>query len=243
MEIPLSGKRVLVTGGTRGIGAAITLAFARAGANVLTCSRTGGEAADRLARELKATPGEHHIVTADVSRSEDVGHLIDECRSRFGGLDVIVNNAGRITHVPIKDLDLAGWREILDTNLTSAYDVIHRAVPLLGPGASIINVGSGSALAGIHNRAHYTAAKAGLIGLTRSLNKELGPLGIRVNVLSPGVVQTEVELSEEVTSRYQQMTGLKRLGTPEELANVVLFLASDLASYVTGAVVPVDGGI
>ncbi|MEU5050256.1 SDR family NAD(P)-dependent oxidoreductase [Streptomyces sp. NPDC021096] len=243
MQISLTGKRVLVTGGTRGIGAAITRALAQAGASVVTCSRTGGEAAAALARELEDTPGNHHFVTADVSRTEDVQRLVEACRERLGGLDVVVNNAGRITHVPIEDLGMDGWREILDTNLTAAYDVVHRAVGLLGPGASVINVGSGSALAGIHHRAHYTAAKAGLIGLTRSLAKELGPRGIRVNVLSPGVIQTEVELSEEVRTRYRTMTSLGRLGTPEELAHVVLFLASDLASYMTGATVSVDGGI
>lgn len=243
MDIGLADKRVLVTGGTRGIGAALTRAFAHAGAHVVACSRTGGEAADALARELKDTRGDHHMLTADVTCTGDVAELAAECRDRLGGLDVVVNNAGGITRMPFAELGLNDWHHVIDTNLTSAYDVIRQTLPLLGASASIIGIGSGSAMAGITERSHYTAAKAGLIGLTRSLSREFGPRGIRVNLISPGVVQTEQELPGAVRERYEGMTALQRLGTPAEVAAVAVFLASDMAAYVTGTVIHVDGGI
>lgn len=243
MDISLHGKKALVTGGTRGIGRGIVLALAAAGADVMACSRTGGEQVEDLARELKETGGQHHLVRADVSRPADIEALVADARARFAGLDILVNNAGGISHVPFAELSLAEWRRIVDTNLTSAFYLTQRALPLLGPGASIVNVGSKVALVGIPQRSHYTASKAGLIGLTRTLAKELGPQGIRVNVVAPGVTATEAELAPQVVERYSAMTALRKLGTVEQIASVVLFLASDQAGYVTGEVINVDGGI
>lgn len=243
VDIALSGKKALVTGGTRGIGRAITCALARSGADVLTCYQRDEARAQELVRELKAIPGDHHVVQADLTSEAEIAGLAEECRVRFGSLDVIVNSAGTISHQPIGELAAAEWHRVLDTNLTAAYLVTRAALPLLNDGASVISVGSRVACVGIPLRAHYTAAKAGLIGLTRSLCKELGPRGIRVNVVAPGVIATEAELPAEVTQRYENMTALRRLGTPADVAAVVAFLASDASGYVTGATIDVDGGI
>jgi 3-oxoacyl-[acyl-carrier protein] reductase len=241
--IDLSGRKALVTGGTRGIGREITLALARAGADVLACYRTDGEHVAQLSRDLKIAGGDHHLVRADIADPAEVRTLVQECGDRFGRLDVVVNNAGVISHEPFERLAVDEWRRVLDTNLTGAYLVTQAALSLMDGGGSIVNIGSRVATVGIPLRAHYTAAKAGMIGLTRSLCKELGPRGIRVNLVAPGVVATELALSDEVRARYEGMTALRRLGAPRDIAAVVCFLASDLAGYVTGETINVDGGI
>lgn len=238
-----TGRRVLVTGGTRGIGRGIVLAFARAGANVVTCHRSGGPAVDSLIKELSETPGDHKVVQADIGKEEDIERLIGECRAHLGALDVVVNNAGSISHIPFAKLPADEWRRVLDVNLTGTFLVVQKSLPLLTPGASIINIGSKVATVGIPLRSHYTASKAGLIGLTRSLCKELGPLGYRVNLVAPGPIETEEEVSPEVRERYQRLTAVGRLGVTGDIAGPVLFLASDLAAFITGEVLNVDGGI
>ncbi len=241
--IALHGKKVLVTGGSRGIGRSVALALAASGADVLTCYRNEGEHVDTLAAALKVLPGDHHVVRADVSDPEEVTALLDECRTRFGHLDGIVNNAGVISHIRFAELPVDEWDRVVDTNLRAAYLVTQQALPLLRPGASVVNVGSRAAAVGIPLRAHYTAAKAGLIGLSRSLAKELGGQGVRVNVVAPGVIATELELPPEVVQRYEGLTALRRLGRAQEIANTVAFLISDLSAYITGETIHVDGGI
>ncbi|WP_283133419.1 SDR family NAD(P)-dependent oxidoreductase [Rhizohabitans arisaemae] len=240
MNLKLEGKKALVTGGTRGIGRSIVLALAHSGVNVVTCARGDGEA---LARELKEIGGDHHVVKADMGDPEDVTRLVEECRTRLGSLDLVVHNAGVISHIPFPELPLAEWHRVVNTNLTGAYLLIQGTLPLLGAGSSIVLIGSRVATIGIPLRAHYTAAKAGLIGLTRSAAKELGPKGIRVNVIAPGPVETEAETPPEVRERYQRMIPLGRLGQADEIAGPVLFLASDLSTFVTGETIHVDGGI
>ncbi|MFB9235134.1 SDR family NAD(P)-dependent oxidoreductase [Plantactinospora siamensis] len=243
MTLELSGKNALVTGGTRGIGRAVVLALAGAGARVLTCSRSAGEPAESLQRELKALGDEHAVLQADVARSEDIDRLVAEAASRFGGLDVVVHNAGVISHVPFAELTEQEWHRVLDVNLTAAYLLVSRALPVLRDGASIVHIGSKVATVGVPLRSHYTAAKAGLIGLTRSMAKELGGRRIRVNVVAPGPVETEAEVPAEVVARYQKMIPLGRLGRPEEIAAAVRFLAGDGASFINGETLNVDGGI
>lgn len=238
-----TGRRVLVTGGTRGIGRAIVLAFARAGASVVTCYRNDGPAVDSLVKELSETPGDHKVTKADIGKEEEITRLINECREQLGTIDVIVNNAGRISHVPFDKLDTQEWRDVIDVNLTGTFLVVQKSLPILSPGASIINIGSKVATVGIPLRSHYTASKAGLTGLTRSLCKELGPKGYRVNLVAPGPVQTEEEVSPEVRERYERLTAVGRLGQPGDIAGAVLFLASDLAAFITGETINVDGGI
>lgn len=242
--IHLTGKRVLLTGGTRGIGRGIALALARAGAGVVTCYRSDEGAAASLAADLAAIGGDHHVLRADVTVPADLARLVDTCRERLGGLDALVANAGAISHVPFAELTLDGWRRVLGTNLTATYALVRAALPLMGPGASVVALGSRSAMVGIPLRAHYTASKAGVVGLVRSLAKELGPRGIRVNVVAPGVIAPDdEELSPEIERRYTFLTALGRLGRGDEVAGAVVFLLSDLSSYLTGETMHVDGGI
>jgi 3-oxoacyl-[acyl-carrier protein] reductase len=241
----LDGKRVVVTGGTRGIGRAVTLALARSGATVVATYRGDEEAADQLLRELKEFGEGHRAVRSDVRDPAAATALAEEVRAGMGGLDVLVNNAGVEGHVPLPDLDLEEWRRVMDTNLTGMFLVTRAMLPLLAEGGSIVNVGGAIGLRGQPGRAHHTASKAAVIGLSRSLAKELGPQGIRVNTVAPGIVETEPDaaLPPPVAQRLRGMTALGRLATPEEVAGAVLYLAGDLSSYVTGATLQVDGGI
>jgi 3-oxoacyl-[acyl-carrier protein] reductase len=241
----LTDKHVLVTGGSRGIGRATTLAFARAGAHVVACFRHDGEVAAELARELKEIDDTHEVVRADVTRPEDVARLMDICRLVLGGLDVVVNNAGTDGQAPLGELAGSEWHRVVDTDLTAAYLVTQAALPLLVPGASVVNIGASVALRGRPGSAHYGAAKAGLIGLTRSLCKELGPRGIRVNTVAPGVIETEPSagLPLELRAQIRAMTPIGRLGTPEDVAAAVIFLAGDPSRHVSGVTLNVDGGL
>ncbi|GAA3732016.1 3-oxoacyl-[acyl-carrier protein] reductase [Spinactinospora alkalitolerans] len=249
MDMDLKGKTALVTGGVRGVGRGIVLTLARAGMNVTTCYRQESEAVETLRRELKETGGRHHVVRADLSDPGEVESLLDRCAEHAGSLDLVVNNAGVISHVPYAELPLDEWNRVVATNLTAPFLVIRHALPLLGEGASVVNIGSKAAEVGIPMRAHYTATKSALVGLTRSLAKELGPKGIRVNVLALGVIETEAmeampeEQRSAMRERYEAKTALGRLGTPEEVGSAVLFLAGPASRYVTGATVHVDGGI
>lgn len=238
-----TGRQVLVTGGSRGIGRAIVLAFARAGANVVTCCRQESPAAETLVKELSETRGDHRVVRADITNEDEAERLIDACRKHLGTLDVIVNSAGDISHVPFESLRETEWQHVVDTNLTGSYQVLRKALAILSPGASIINIGSRVATVGLPGSVHYTASKAGLIGLTRSLAKELGPKGYRVNLVAPGPVETEAPTPPEVRERYRRLTALGRLGRPADIAGAVLFLASDLAAFTSGEILNVDGGI
>ena len=249
MDLGLRGKKALVTGGTRGVGRGIVRALAQAGVDVLTCYRQESEAVTSLENELKETGGAHHVVRADVADPADVTALIEHARTHYGHLDLVVNNAGAISHIPYEDLSLEEWRRIVDINLTGSHLVIQTALPLLGAGSSVISIGSKAVDAGIPLRSHYTATKAALAGLNRSLAKEFGGRGIRFNIVALGVVETEnlYALPEDqqklMIERYSAKTALGRLGTPDEVAGAILWLTSDLARYVTGATISVDGGI
>lgn len=249
MDLELTGKKALVTGGTRGVGRGIVLALARAGVDVITCYRQEGEYVDSLERELKETGGDHHVLRADVAEPADIERLLQRAGELYGRLDLVVNNAGAISHIPYAELSLEEWQRILTVNVTGAHLVVQHALPLLHEGSSVVTIGSKAVEAGIPLRSHYTATKAALVGLNRSLAKEFGAKGIRFNVLALGVVETENfhNLPEDqrklMTERYSAKTALGRLGRPEEVAGAVLWLASDLSRYVTGATIGVDGGI
>jgi NAD(P)-dependent dehydrogenase (short-subunit alcohol dehydrogenase family) len=244
-SLGLAGRRVLVTGGTRGIGHAIVSRLTAAGSRVIATHLRATDASRALAAELQARADGSALLEADVTTPADAQSVADEVRRRFGGLDVLVNNAGVVSHATLEDLTLAEWHRVLDTNLTGMFLLTQAVSPLLTSGGSIINLASGAAMAGVPARTHYTASKAGVIGFTRSLAKELGPRGIRVNAVSPGIIDTDqaAHLTPEQRERYARFAALGRLGQADDVARVVVFLASDLAGFVSGTTIAVDGGI
>ncbi|HZN19502.1 MAG TPA: SDR family oxidoreductase [Micromonosporaceae bacterium] len=249
MDLGLRGRKALVTGGTRGIGRATVLALARAGVDVVTCYLRESEPAESLRRELTELGGNHQVMRADLADAEQVQALLDEVRDRFGRLDVVVNNASAQNQLPFEELTPQEWRRMVDTNLTAVVLVVQRALPLLGEGASVISLGTKAVELGVPMRAHYTATKGGLAALNRSLAKEYGRRGIRFNILALGIIATDVlgrlppEQSAALRTRFAQITALGRVGEPEEVAGAVLWLASDLSRYVTGATIAVDGAL
>jgi 3-oxoacyl-[acyl-carrier protein] reductase len=241
----LAGRRILLTGGTHGIGLATAVAAAQEGASLVVAYRDDEQRAEELRRLLRKEGDTHRVVRADVTDEDGAACLADECRSAFGGLDVVVNNVGVDGRAPFGDLTVPEWTRVMNANLTSAFLVTRAAVPLLAEGGSVVHVGASAALRGRPQSAHYGASKSALIGLARSLAKELGPSGIRVNVVAPGVIVTDPGGGPPppVAEIIAGMTGLRRLGTPEDVVGPILFFAGTGSRYVSGSVLHVDGGI
>ncbi|MFG2652126.1 SDR family oxidoreductase [Streptomyces sp. NPDC048436] len=245
LDFGLKGKHALVTGGSRGIGRATVLALAAQGASVTTCYVNESEHVASLRRELDEQGVQGRLVRCDITDAEQTSRLCADAHETYGAIDAVVNNAGVISHLPIEDLAPDEWRRIVDTNLNGPYHVIRAALPYVADVASIVNISSAVAHHGMPGAAHYVASKAGVMGLTRALAKELGPRGVRVNCVASGLVETDQmkAVTAEGRARYEQMISLRRLGRPEEIADVVLFLASHAARYITGATLDADGGI
>ena len=245
MNIDLTGKKALVTGGSRGIGRAVVSRLVAAGADVAAVYRNESDAVQSLREELEASGTKSCVLAADVSRREDVDRLMDEVQQRLGPLDILVNNAGIVSHFRIEDVTDDEWDRVIATNLTSVFRITQRALKSMPDNSSIVIVSSAVAPRGMVARTHYASSKMGLLGFTRSLIKEVGPRGIRVNIVAPGLINTDMmgNASPEQQKVYTNMPALKRLGEPEEIANVVLFLGSNLSRYVTGQTIVVDGGI
>ena len=234
----LEGKLALVTGGSRGIGRAIALELGRAGAEVVVGYRTGREEAEAVASEIGG-----RAVEADVSDAESAKALVEAA----GDLDVLVNNAGLTRDGLLARMSDDDWQTVIDTNLASVFYTC-RAVtrPMMKKRAgAIVNI---SSIVGVHGnwgQTNYAASKAGIIGFTKSLARELGSRNIRANVVAPGYVKTQLTdvLPEEATGAMLENTPLGRLGDPEDVAGAVRFLCSDAASFITGEVLLVDGGL
>jgi len=234
----LEGKTALVTGASKGIGRAIAAELAAAGAAVVVGYRSGKDEAEALAAELGG-----RAVQADVSNAEEAARLVEEA----GDLDILVNNAGLTRDGLLARMPDDDWRTVIETNLSSCFYTC-RAVarPMMKKrGGSIVNV---SSIVGVHGnwgQTNYAASKAGIIGFTKSLARELGSRGVRANVVAPGYVKTQLTdvLPDEATAAMLQNTPLGRLGEPEDIAGAVRFLCSDEASFITGEVLLVDGGL
>ncbi len=252
MVLDLSGVRALVTGGTRGIGHAITTALASSGARVAVNYRSNSDAAESTGRELGERHFEHMLLKADINQERSVGTMMKRIEESWGGLDLLVLNAGIWVRGAIGNMTLADWRETIGTNLTGPFIVVNEAMRLLTNGEStapkrIIFISSTSGLRGEAFYSHYAASKAGLIGMTKSLAVELAPQGITVNCVAPGWVRTDMtsQALSDATMRkgIHASIPLGRPGEPDEVAAAVVFLASRQASYITGEVMNVNGGL
>jgi 3-oxoacyl-[acyl-carrier protein] reductase len=234
----LEGKTALVTGASKGIGKAIAVELAAAGATVVVGYRSGKDEAETLASELGGT-----AIQADVSSAEEAKRLVEEA----GDLDVLVNNAGLTRDGLLARMSDDDWQTVIDTNLASVFYTC-RAVtrPMMKKRAgAIVNISSVVGVHGNWGQTNYAASKAGIIGFTKSLARELGSRNIRANVVAPGYVKTQLTdvLPEEATGAMLENTPLGRLGDPEDVAGAVRFLCSDAASFITGEVLLVDGGL
>jgi len=241
-----AGKAVLVTGGSRGIGAAILTAFARAGATGVLHYWDDPDGLNRADATALATQLGERVVSlgADVRDAAQMEALMSEAKERFGGLDVVVNNAGIIRDRTLKKMTTDEWHAVIRTNLDGVFHGCKYGAEVLRDGGRIVNIASVAGLVGFHGQTNYAAAKAGVIGMTRVLAKELARRGITVNAVAPGVIQTPMlgEVKPEVMAEYLTQIPAGRLGKPEDIANAVLFLASEESGYITGQVLPVTGG-
>jgi 3-oxoacyl-[acyl-carrier protein] reductase len=244
--LSLAGRTAVITGAGNGIGAATARAFARAGAHVALLDRDSA-AVTRTAEEIGLSGGEALPFTADVTDSFAVEGLLDRVAEEWGRLDVVINNAGIVRDATLEDVTDEDWDATLDVNLKGAMIVTRAAVPhMLRRGhGRILSASSLVARTGNYGQTAYAASKAGVIGMTRVWARELGPRGITANVVAPGFIDTDMMKSvpPKVIEQVKARLPAGRLGRPEEVANVYLFLASDLASFINGAVVGVDGGL
>ena len=238
---------VLITGASGGIGAKIAEYFSNAGYRVGIHYCHNKEGAEQLKAKLLKNGGDAEIFCADLSDSKACVFLRDRFKERFGPIDVLINNAGISKIAPINDVSFEDWNRLLSLNLSSPFYLIKSFLPdfLCKKSGSIINISSMWGVSGASCEVAYSASKAGLIGLTKALAKELGPSGIRVNAISPGVINTKMNeaLGDEILKELQSDASLQRLGTPSDIAAAALFLAdNEKAGFITGQNLVVDGG-
>lgn len=243
----LKGKCAIVTGASRGIGKAIALKLASLGANVVVNYRSNEKEALEVENEIKKMGVETLCIKGDISKSEDVDKLITDAKERFGNIDIMVNNAGITKDALILRMKKEDFDSVIDVNLKGVFNCLKAIAPVMikQKQGKIINLSSVVGITGNAGQINYSASKAGVIGMTKSLAKEVGSRGITVNAVAPGYIETDMTetLGEKYKEEMKKNIPLKRLGSANDVAEVVAFLAGDGANYVTGQVIQVDGGM
>ncbi|MCB0657500.1 MAG: 3-oxoacyl-[acyl-carrier-protein] reductase [Saprospiraceae bacterium] len=243
----MKGKVTLITGGTRGIGKGIVETFAQAGSQVAFTYRSSSAAADHLVKSLASTGVNIKGYASDAADYQQAEELVKQVLADFGTIDVLINNAGITRDTLMLRMSEQQWDEVIHTNLKSAFNLTKQVLrPMMkARSGSIINMSSVVGVFGNAGQANYAASKAGMIGFTKSIAKEIGSRNIRCNAIAPGFIETEMtgELSEETMKQYLQNIPLNRLGKVEDVAQLALFLASDASAYITGQVLSVCGGL
>ncbi len=243
----LEGKTAVITGAARGIGSAIALKFAREGANIAITDLEVNEQANSVIREIESLGVQAKAYASDASKFDDTEKVVEQVMNDFGRIDILVNNAGITRDTLLMRMTEEQWDAVITVNLKSVFNFTKAVQPIMlkQRSGSIINMSSVVGVSGNAGQANYSASKAGMIGFTKSVAKEVGSRGIRCNAIAPGFIETEMtaKLSEEVRKAWTQQIPLRRGGHPEDVANTAVFFASDLSSYVTGQVVHVCGGL
>ncbi|MBR4045450.1 MAG: 3-oxoacyl-[Alistipes sp.] len=243
----LEGKVALVTGAGRGIGKAIALRYAEQGADVAFTDLAINEAVEETVKEIEAMGVKCKAYASNAANFDETHEVVKQIVEDFGRIDVLVNNAGITKDGLMMRMSEAQWDAVINVNLKSAFNFIHAVTPVMAKqrGGSIINMSSVVGVSGNAGQCNYSASKAGMIGLAKSIAKEMGPRGIRANCIAPGFIVTDMtnQLSQEVKDQWAAQIPLRRGGTPEDVANVALFLASDLSSYVSGQVIHCCGAM
>jgi len=243
----LTNKVALVTGAARGIGKAIAIKLAKNGADIAITDLEMNDAAKETISEIESLGVKVKGFASNAANFADAHNTVNNVMEYFGRIDVLINNAGITRDGLMMRMDEAQWDTVITVNLKSAYNYIHAVVPIMAKqkSGSIINMSSVVGVSGNAGQSNYSASKAGLIGLAKSIAKEMGPRGIRANCIAPGFIITDMtaKLSEQVRIEWEKQIPMRRGGTPEDVANVALFLASDLSSYVSGQVIHCCGGM
>jgi 3-oxoacyl-[acyl-carrier protein] reductase len=245
----MNGRVALVTGGSRGLGAATAVALAKAGARVFINYASNEAAALEVAAQIASLGGKSIVHQADVASEDEVREMIDRCAGELGSVDILVNNAAVNSDYLVEEMAVEEWDRVMAVNLRGTFLCSKHAIPFMRKGGCgrIINLASQGGRKGSIAHAHYSATKMGIIGFTRSLARELGSDGITVNAVSPGRIMTDMLASNlkhnNKTDEWLKQTPLGRFGEPEDVAEMIVFLASEKASYITGQVFAVDGGL